>query len=336
MSVIAIERGVAPAPAPAATFPSGIAFSAILHLGLLILVVVGLPALFRPPPPVETPIAVELITIAPETRATRPNPYRPKPESRLEPAPAPPAPKPPEPRAEPTPPVAAPPAAAPPPPPPKPEPRPEAKAQPAPPPKPVEAQTPPQPPPPQAAPRPEPRPAAPPKTDPKKSDPAAFDRLVRNLEHQRPAPPAFDSLLQNLTTHPAAPAEETPPQRPPRMAATAPPSAQPQAPLAAQLSASEKDLIIRQIERCWNIPAGARSADNLIIEIKAVVNPDGTVQQATIVDGGRYASDPFFRAAADSAKRAVLNPRCSPLPVPPDKYEAWRNLDLFFNPKDLL
>ena len=77
-------------------------------------------------------------------------------------------------------------------------------------------------------------------------------------------------------------------------------------------------------------------AKDLDIEIKAVVNPDGTVRQATIINTGRYAADAFFRAAADSAKRAVLNPQCSPLHVPPDKYEAWHNLDLFFNPKDLL
>ncbi len=84
------------------------------------------------------------------------------------------------------------------------------------------------------------------------------------------------------------------------------------------------------------MPAGARDAKDLVIEVKAAVNPDGTVREAAIVDTGRYAADPFFRAAADSAKRAVLNPQCSPLPVPPDKYEDWHNLDLFFNPKDLL
>jgi len=131
------------------------------------------------------------------------------------------------------------------------------------------------------------------------------------------------------------PSPDAPPQKPQRVAATAP-SAQPKAPLGSQITASERDMIIQQIERCWNIPAGARDAQDLVVEIRATVNPDGTVQQAMIVDTGRYATDTFFRAAADSAKRAVLNPSCSPLHVPPDKYEAWRNLDLFFNPKDLL
>ena len=88
------------------------------------------------------------------------------------------------------------------------------------------------------------------------------------------------------------------------------------------------------------MPAGARDAKDLVVEIKAVVNRDGTVREAAVVDTGRYAADPFFRAAADSAKRAVLNPQCTgpgnALKLPSDQYEAWHILDLFFNPRDLL
>ena len=86
----------------------------------------GLPSLFHRPPPQETPIAVQLVTIAPETRATQPNPFKPKPEAKPEPPVAALAPKP-EPKPEPPPPAAEPPsAAAPPPPPPAP---PEARSQ---------------------------------------------------------------------------------------------------------------------------------------------------------------------------------------------------------------
>jgi hypothetical protein len=63
---------------------------------------------------------------------------------------------------------------------------------------------------------------------------------------------------------------------------------------------------------------------------------DGTVEDAKIVDLSRYAADNFFRAAADSAVRAVKNPRCSPLKFPPQKYDQWKNFTLNFNPKDLL
>jgi hypothetical protein len=331
MDLTMAERATAPGTTAREMMPGGIALSASLHIGMLALILLGLPSLFHHPPPEETPIAVEFVTIAPETRATHPNPYRPKPEAKPEPAVAPPAPKP-EPKPEPSPPVPEPPAAAaPPPPPPSPEPpKPEVKAAPPPPPpppKPVVAQAPPPPP------VPKPKPELRPETKPANS--AAFDKLLKNLEEKQPAPAAFDSLLKNLTKQQMAQADNAPPARP-QMAAAAPASSQPRAPLGSDLSASEKDLIIQQIERCWNVPAGARDAKDLDIEVKAVVNRDGTVQQAVIVDTARYGSDPYFRAAADSAKRAVLNPKCSPLRVPPDKYEAWHNLDLFFNPKDLL
>jgi len=340
--MMSAERG-APAPAAADGMPSGLALSAILHLGLLAVIVFGLPSLFRPPPAVDTPIAVELVTIAPETRATHPNPYQPQKEAKPVPVLAAPAPIP---QLKPLPPPASseppPSAAAPPPAPAPPHPKPEAKAPPPlppPPPKPVEARAPPPPPPPPPKPKPErelahraaPHPEA-------KPDPAAFSKLIKDLEEKRPDKPqtaAFDALLKNLTRQQTAQAAETPPTRP-QPTEGAPPSSQPKAPLGSQLTASEADLIVQQIERCWNVPAGARDAQDLNIEIKAAVNPDGTVRQAEIVNTGRYASDPYFRAAADSAKRAVLNPQCSPLHVPPDKYEAWHKLDLFFNPKDLL
>jgi hypothetical protein len=59
------------------------------------------------------------------------------------------------------------------------------------------------------------------------------------------------------------------------------------------------------------------------------------VTNVRIVDQSRYASDAFFRAAADSAKRALLNPRCSPLKLPADKYDQWKSITLSFNPKDV-
>lgn len=104
----------------------------------------------------------------------------------------------------------------------------------------------------------------------------------------------------------------------------------------APLTASEIDAVRAQIARCWNIPAGARDAENLVVELSLRMNPDGTVRDARIVDEARARRDPFFRAAADSAVRAVFNPSCTPLLLPPDKYDIWRDLNLTFNPKELL
>jgi hypothetical protein len=344
MSVMTVERGLAPGPAKPPKMPAGIALSATLHIGLFALILLGLPHLFRQPPPEEMPIAVQLVTIAPDTKATQPNPFRPRPDAKPDQAVAPPAPKP-EPKPEPPTPVPEPPASASaastPAPPAKPEVKPAAPPPLPPPPKPVEAQAPPQPP----ILHPESKKADPAAFDKlvknleqKKPDPAAFDRLMKNLEQKQPEPAAFDSLLKNLTREQTAQAEDAPPQ-PHRVAATAPPSSQPKAPLGAQLTASELDALREQIRQqlipCWSIPAGARDAKDLEVRVRAAVSPDGTVRQATIVDQGGLA-DPLVRAAAESARRTFFNPRCTPLKLPADKYEVWKDLVVSFSPKDIL
>ena len=102
-----------------------------------------------------------------------------------------------------------------------------------------------------------------------------------------------------------------------------------------KLAISEIDLVRQQIRECWSLPAGAREAENLSIEIKMAMNSDGTVQKARIIDQGRLKSDPFFRAAAESALRAVLNPRCNPLKLPPEKFRQWQNMTLIFDPQKM-
>ena len=79
-----------------------------------------------------------------------------------------------------------------------------------------------------------------------------------------------------------------------------------------------------------------RGSRRKLVEVTIDVNPDRTVANATVVDKSRYGSDPFFRAAADSAVRAVRNPRCSPLELPADKYDQWKHIDFTFDPRDML
>ena len=89
MSVATAEPGLIEEPVVRDTMPDGIAprgmaLSVALHLILGGLFIFGLPRLFAPPPPEDMPIAVELVTIAPETKATRPNPNPPRPDAKPE------------------------------------------------------------------------------------------------------------------------------------------------------------------------------------------------------------------------------------------------------------
>lgn len=106
--------------------------------------------------------------------------------------------------------------------------------------------------------------------------------------------------------------------------------------LATRLMITEEDALRRQIEQCWNPPVGARDAKSLVVEVVIDVNADRTVSNADVVDKLRYATDPFFRAAADAAIRAVRSPKCSPLQLAPEKYEQWKRINFTFDPRDML
>lgn len=101
------------------------------------------------------------------------------------------------------------------------------------------------------------------------------------------------------------------------------------------LTATQIDLIRQTIRKCWHFPAGLRNAEDLIVDIKMELDPEGNVIKAEIVDTNRMASDQDYRTAAENAYRAVLDPKCNPLPLPKESYNEWKNLELSFNPKDM-
>jgi outer membrane biosynthesis protein TonB len=216
--------------------------------------------------------------------------------------------------------------------PPKPEPS-RVEPPPPPPPEPPEPEVVESPPPP--APKPEPlkEVAAVPPPEPKPK--VRLSPLPKIKPKRKPPPP--DQLASVLRSVEKLKREK--PEEPPRpeekvSAARMPP--RPAFDAGEPITISERDAVRRQLERCWNIPAGARDAENLIVDIRVVLNPDGTVRKAQILDQERMKRDLFFRTAAESALRAVLNPRCSPLKLPPEKYEKWKVMTITFNPKDVL
>tara|TARA_B100001989_G_scaffold252847_1_gene236548 strand:+ start:193 stop:1125 length:933 start_codon:yes stop_codon:yes gene_type:complete len=106
--------------------------------------------------------------------------------------------------------------------------------------------------------------------------------------------------------------------------------------ISSELTRSERDNLKAGIEPCWNIQAGGKFAEELVVDIDVYLNPDMTVRRAVIIDQYRYKSDPHFRAAAEAARRALLNPNCNKLRLPEDKYEQWKTFIIQFDPKDML
>ena len=81
--------------------------------------------------------------------------------------------------------------------------------------------------------------------------------------------------------------------------------------------------VIKQVTPCWNINPGSKGAASLAVVIRmqmksrwnSTVSLKSKTKRAILVS-------PFYQSAADAAKRAVLNPRCNPIKLPPNKYQS--------------
>ncbi|MDA7545547.1 hypothetical protein N8870_01775 [Alphaproteobacteria bacterium] len=96
----------------------------------------------------------------------------------------------------------------------------------------------------------------------------------------------------------------------------------------AKLTQTEIDKLRNYISKCWDTSIGA-SEVKIIIPLKISANMDGSVNSVEIDDQYRYVKDTFYRATADSARRAVLD--CSPLPLPKNKASQFKSFFFDFD-----
>ncbi len=275
--------------------------SGALHVATILILVIGLPS-FVSPPEVAPPIPVELVELG---------------EEPLKPVP-------------------------------KPKPKPEPEKQPEPEPEPQQAEVPPAPKPEPVAPEPEPEPeqvSLPPEPEAKPPEPETKPELEKELAEAPPKPSRKPKLKMPAPDQPEQPEEN-------RLTSilrnveklkkqqAARPDEDPQASKAAprvQVSRFEVMELARAIQRqmsaCWRIEPGARDAQDLVVQVYVRLNRDGSVVVANIVDNSRMVKDPFYRSAAENARRAILS--CQPFELPPKRYEVWREMTLNFNPSEM-
>ena len=283
---------------------NGIVISTVIHVTALWMSFVGVPEWMRSDPEIiEQAVIVELVTISEKTRVTRPKSEpvkedRPPPSPREKPKPPPvteaPSPIPVEPEVE----VAVVvPDIKPPPAHKKPVAKPKRK------PKPLPQKTVKQ------------SPDAPTQSKSKKYkfDPDRIAALIDKTPRKQVVPesPEAPQVQPKITSRTAQPLDGQP------------------------LTLSEVDALRAQIERCWIVQAGARYAEDLVVTLRVFLNTDGSLRsEPKIVDNARLVADPYFRAAAESAIRAVL--KCEPFKMPVTKYHRWREIELTFDPREML
>jgi hypothetical protein len=101
----------------------------------------------------------------------------------------------------------------------------------------------------------------------------------------------------------------------------------------AQLSQSEIDALKSRLSQCWNPPAGIDSSSKVYVVLRTLFKADGSLAaNPVVVEGSASALGP---ALAESAVRALLS--CQPFTMlRPEHYDQWKDLELKFDPQELL
>lgn len=102
---------------------------------------------------------------------------------------------------------------------------------------------------------------------------------------------------------------------------------------SAMLSQTEIDALRRRLAQCWNPPAGAADAGKLKVVLRVMFRPDGSVAAPPVLVAGTPSA--LGPAMAESAKRAILS--CQPFTMlKPEHYETWKDMEINFDPSDML
>lgn len=99
--------------------------------------------------------------------------------------------------------------------------------------------------------------------------------------------------------------------------------------LKKQLAVSYIDAIRIKLRSCWNIDPGAKDIKNMKIVIRTTISPDGNINNIDILNLNE-SNSPWFKAVAESAKRALIV--CSPYHLPVEHYNEWKSIVFTFYP----
>ncbi|MCQ8279022.1 energy transducer TonB [Acetobacteraceae bacterium KSS8] len=303
-----------------------------LHAALLLALIIGLPPITRPPEPPEPP-AVEMDFVGPPAKSRKGDEPAPKPveaPSQVEKV-APPSPTPPEKM----------PVEEPPPPPPPPTPVP-------PPPQAVQTPTPPldippkveepspevaKPPPPKPAPPSPARTPSPPVPHPTPDLPKmTMPSHVTQPNKTTNAQPDTHSLLATLEKFRA----DQPQTHPPRAHANPDQGGSPSraGDVTGQLTAGQQKAIGGSVRRCYAEDTEAKDYATFTAHLLVTVDATGEARRVDFKPdtAARMAADPGYRALAERARDAVLNPTCAKLPIPPSLLGKTQQLSFVFRP----
>jgi hypothetical protein len=99
------------------------------------------------------------------------------------------------------------------------------------------------------------------------------------------------------------------------------------------------DALKSQIHQCWSPPVGAPKADDLVVDFDLQLTRDGRVAALKLAPNSIAAAsgNPYTRAAAEAASRAIYQCQGTGYKLPPDRYAQWNEINpLRFDPREMM
>ncbi|WP_298195234.1 hypothetical protein [Novosphingobium sp.] len=96
------------------------------------------------------------------------------------------------------------------------------------------------------------------------------------------------------------------------------------------------EMIRAQVTPCWNPPSAEETSGHVTVLMRIRLGRDGGVTGLPAVSrttGLTTVNGAYANALAGSVRRAIL--RCAPLKLPAELYEAWADVELNFDPRDI-
>jgi hypothetical protein len=100
------------------------------------------------------------------------------------------------------------------------------------------------------------------------------------------------------------------------------------------MTQGEKDSLRRAVSACWNLGTSSTEALGTTVTVLVAMSPEARPVSVTLI-GSSGGAEAGVRAAFDAARRAVIRCGQSGYPLPPDKYDQWREVEMVFNPEGM-
>jgi len=154
-----------------------------------------------------------------------------------------------------------------------------------------------------------PRPRARPDQPAPRPEPAEEPTETAATAPERPAPATDDAVAEALAAADAPRGDPGPP-----------------------LTGAERDNLRVAVRDCWNVGSLSTAAKETIVTVFVSLDRDGRPDTGTIrMIGYSNGTDATARQAYEAARRAIIRCGSRGFPLPVEKYEQWREIEMTFN-----